>query len=61
MPALTCTHTRNEDANVLLVLPVPLVNGTDIVKFGFKAGDGVEHPEPDARELDYQSSFLDLL
>lgn len=56
-----CTHTRNEDANVLLVLPVPLVNGADIVKFGFKAGDRVEHPEPDARELDYQGSFLDLL
>ena len=46
---------------MLLVLPVPLVNGADIVKFGFKAGDGVEHPEPDARELDYQGSFLDLL
>jgi hypothetical protein len=27
--------------NVLLILPVPLVNGTDIMEFGFKAGDGI--------------------
>jgi len=28
------THTRNENANVLLVLPAPLVNGANIVEFG---------------------------
>jgi len=31
-----CTHTRNEDADMLLILPATLVNGGDIVEFGFK-------------------------
>jgi len=30
-----CADAGNEDTNVLGVLSVPLVNGTDIVKFGF--------------------------
>jgi len=56
-----CTRTRNEDADVLLILPATLVNGADIVEFGFKAGDGIKHPEPVAREFNYQGAFLDLI
>ena len=55
------TRTRNEDAEVLLILAAMLVNCADIVEFGFKAGDGIENTEPDAREFNYQGAFLDLV
>jgi hypothetical protein len=55
------THTRNENANVLVVLPAPLVNGVNIVEFGLQAGDGIEHPEPDAREFNYQGALLEFV